>query len=164
MSYKSKITVAEDLIELRKKLNSTKDHKVKLKLKSLIILKENPGKRQEDIANYLCIGYSTLKRWYRNYSTKDLDSFITIVPTGQKKSVIPEEVHEALKEKLHDSSYPLLGYWDAVSWVESNFGVTVKYQTLRKYMIKHFGTKLKVPRKSHYKKDEQAIEAFFKTA
>ena len=31
-------------------------------------------------------------------------------------------------------------------------------------MIKHFMTKLKVPRKSHYKKDEQAIEAFFKTA
>lgn len=33
----------------------------------------------------------------------------------------------------------------------------------RKYMIFHFKTKLKSQRKSHYKKDEQAIETFFKT-
>ena len=30
-------------------------------------------------------------------------------------------------------------------------------------MVTHFKTKLKSPRKSHYQKDEQAIEAFFKT-
>jgi len=30
-------------------------------------------------------------------------------------------------------------------------------------MIKHFKTKLKSPRKSHYKKDQQAVNAFLKT-
>ena len=39
----------------------------------------------------------------------------------------------------------------------------MKYNTLRTYLIRHFGTKLRMPRKSHYKKDEQAIEAFKKT-
>ena len=39
----------------------------------------------------------------------------------------------------------------------------ISYTTLRNYMITNFKTKLKSPRKSHYKKDEQAIEAFKKT-
>lgn len=163
MSYKSSITVKEELSELKKKFQASKNQKVKLKLKSLIMLKEDPDRKQEDIANHLCIGYSTLKRWFKNYRTHGLDAFLRVIPTGVKKSVISEDIHEALKEKLNDSSDPLMGYWHAVLWVESNFNVTLKYQTLRKYMIKHFNTKLKVPRKSHYQKDEQAIEAFLKT-
>lgn len=163
MSYKSSITVNEDLSELKKKLQASKNQKVKLKLKSLIMLKEYPQKKQEDIANHLSIGYSTLKRWYMSYRTLGLNVFLRVVPTGVRKSVVSKEIHEALKEKLNDSSDPLLGYWHAVLWVKSSFNVTIKYQTIRKYMIKHFNTKLKVPRKSHYQKDEQAIEAFLKT-
>jgi len=133
------------------------------KLKSLIILKENPNMKQEYIANHLCIGYSTLKRWYRSYRINGLTAFLKVVPTGVRKSVVSKEIHEALKEKLNDSSNPLLGYWHAVLWIESTFNVSINYQTIRKYMIKHFKTKLKVPRKSHYKKDDQAIAAFLKT-
>ena len=119
--------------------------------------------KQEYIANHLCIGYSTLKRWYRSYRINGLTAFLRVVPTGVRKSVVSKEIHEALKEKLNDSSNPLLGYWHAVLWIESTFNVSINYQTIRKYMIKHFKTKLKVPRKSHYKKDNQAIEAFLKT-
>ncbi len=39
----------------------------------------------------------------------------------------------------------------------------IKIPLIEKYMIKHFKTKFKVPRKSHYKKDEQVIETIFKT-
>jgi len=163
MSYKSKIIVNEELPELRKKLQSAKHQKVKLKLKSLIMLKEYPDKKQEDIANHLCVGYSTLKRWYRSYHMQGLNAFLRIIPTGVRKSVVSKEIHEAMQVKLNDSTDPLLGYWHAVIWVESTFNVTIKYQTIRKYMIKHFNTKLKVPRKSHYQKDDQAIEAFLKT-
>ena len=59
---------------------------------------------------------------------------------------------------------PLLGYQDAQRWVLENFATDINYHTLRDYMKKHFNTKLKVPRKSHIKKDEQAEENFLKTA
>ncbi len=112
----------------------------------------------------MCIGYSTLKRWYKNYRQHSLEAFLKVNPTGVKKSVISKQIHDALEEKLHNSSDPLLGYWDAVIWIESKFNYTINYQTIRNYMIKHFKTKLKTPRKSRYKKDDQAIEAFLKTA
>lgn len=163
MSYKSKLNVAESIEFLHERYSNSKDQRVKLKIKSLILFVEHPGKRQQDISDHLCIGYSTLKRWYKQYKTEGFASFASNNMGGNKKGIVPEEIHQALERKLNDSNTPLLGYWDAVLWVESNFNVKIRYQTLRKYMIKHFNCKLKSPRKSHYKKDDQAIEAFFKT-
>jgi len=92
-------------------------------------------------------------------------SGIIIKPTRNKKSkIITPAIHQGLKEKLEDSNNPLHGYWDAQNWVLKEFGVQVQYHWLRQYLIKHFKTKLKTPRKSHYKKDEQAINAFLKTS
>ncbi|MFT5601590.1 MAG: transposase, partial [Flavobacteriales bacterium] len=56
------------------------------------------------------------------------------------------------------------GYNDAVLWIKQEFGYDLKYHTVRAFMIRNFGTKLKTPRKSHYKKDEVAFEAFKKTS
>lgn len=163
MSYKSNLKVTESLEFLQERYHRSRDHRVKLKIKSLLLFLEYPERKQQDIADHLCIGYSTLKRWYKQYKGQGFSSFASINMGGNKKGVVPEEIHQALEKKLKDSGTPLRGYWDAVLWVGSNFGVKIKYQTLRKYMIKHFKCKLKSPRKSHYQKEDQAIEAFFKT-
>ena len=39
----------------------------------------------------------------------------------------------------------------------------MKYDWFRDYLKKHFQTKLKVPRKSHVKKNEQEVISFKKT-
>ncbi|MFT5602686.1 MAG: hypothetical protein ACI9N1_002945, partial [Flavobacteriales bacterium] len=41
------------------------------------------------------------------------------------------------------------GYNDAVLWIKQEFGYDLKYHTVRAFMIRNFGTKLKTPRKSH---------------
>ena len=69
-----------------------------------------------------------------------------------------------IKKKLHDSTSPLHGYTDVVQWARKEFDVEINYHTLRSFMIVNFGTKLKQPRKSHYKKDEKAFETFKKTS
>ncbi len=163
MPKASKISIIETPHQLKKHLQLAVNHKIKLKIKSLLLLQEGNIKRQIDIASHLCIGFSTLKEWYRDYSVNGIDSFLKIKAKGKPKSLIPQEVHKSLELKLNDSEDPLLGYWDAVIWVKNKHQLEIKYATLRKYMITNFGTKLKSPRKSHYKKDEQAIEAFLKT-
>jgi transposase len=55
------------------------------------------------------------------------------------------------------------GLSNAQDWVKKEFGVEIKYQRIREYLIQHFRTKTKSPRKSHIKKDKQAEEAFLKT-
>lgn len=51
-----------------------------------------------------------------------------------------------------------------LNWIENEFKKQIKYNTLLKYSIKNFGSKVKVARKSHIKKDEDAVDAFKKTS
>lgn len=133
-------------------------------MKCLIYTKENRYKTQTILATHLGIDYSSLKRWFKHYREEGLNSYLTLKSGGYKQSIITQEVHQKLEDKLNNSSDPLKGYWEAKQWIKDNFGLDMKYNTVRTYLIRHFKTKIKAPRKSHYKKDEQAIEAFFKTS
>jgi transposase len=164
MSYTSRIQISETESELCCAYRKTKDLRTKLRIKALILFKEGNFQKQEDLALHLCIGYSTLRRWLKKYTDEGFEKYIREPVRGKPASLVTPEIHKALEDKLKDSYNPLQSYLDAVLWVKQTHGIEFKYHTLRKYMIKHFKTKLKVPRKSHHKKDEQAIEAFFKTA
>ena len=156
-------TIKESLAELKALYRKQKNYRTKTKLQSLILTKECRFKKRTELARYLGIDYATLKRWTNDYKENGLTDFLKIRSGGNRRSLISPELHNLISEKLHDSKTPLLGYFDAVNWLEREHKKTIKYHTLRAYIIRHFKTKLKHPRKSHYKKDEQAIEAFKKT-
>lgn len=158
------IEIKEGLSELKFLRSREKNHRKKLRLQSVILTKEKKFKRRTDLATHLGIGIASLNRWTKVYKEFGLTAMLEISSGGLRRHSPLEMIHNELEVKLNDSSDPLLGYWDAVLWVKNNFGIEVEYNTLRTYLIRNFKTKLKSPRKSHYKKDEQAIEAFKKTA
>jgi len=80
----------------------------------------------------------------------------------KQSKIITPAIHKDLEQKVNDPHNPILG--DAQNWVKEEYGIDEKYQRIREYLIKHFGTKLKSPPKPHYKKDEQAERAFLKTS
>jgi transposase len=163
MPRQAEIEITETLDYLKKLRNKENNHRLKTRIQSLILTKEEKFKRRIDLANHLGVGIASLDRWTRVYKESGLDAMLTISNGGARRICVPKEVHEGLAEKVYDSNSPLLGYWDAVGWVKENYDLDIKYNTLRTYLIRHFKTKLKEPRKSHYKKDEQAIQAFKKT-
>ena len=163
MGKQAIIYIKEDLDYLKSLRRKEKNYRLKTRIQSLILTKEKKFARRIDLANHLGIGSASLDRWTRVYKESGLDLMLTISNGGVRRNSVPKEVHEGLAKKVFDSNNPLLGYWDAVLWVEKNYGIELQYNTLRTYLIRHFKTKLKHPRKSHYKKNEQAIEAFKKT-
>ena len=130
----------------------------------LIHLKTCKFETRQELANYLGVHIRTQERWLTKYREQGIAFLLADEPKVRPSKIITPEIHDALKAKVNSSGSPFLGYWEAQQWVEDTFNVKIKYHWLRKYLITHFKTKLKSPRKSHYKKDEQAIEAFFKTA
>jgi len=163
MGRQSKIIIKEELNDLKLLHKSESNPQLKRKLKCLIYTKEKKYSTQKILANNIGVDYATVKRWLKQYSEESLDSYLTIRRGGNRKSVVSIELHNALSKKLNSSLEPLKGYWDVQVWIKKEFNLDLNYQTIRSYLIRHFKTKLKSPRKSHYKKDEQAIEAFFKT-
>ena len=66
--------------------------------------------------------------------------------------------------KLNDPKNGIRGYTELLEWVKEELGKDMKYITLVKYTERHFGSKIKVTRKSHVKKDEEAVDTFKKSS
>ena len=156
--------IEESLLELKNLRLKQPTLPKQKRVDCLIQLKTSKFKTRQELANHLGIHIRTQERWLAQYKTGGIASYISDEPQIRPSKIITPEIHDALESKVNSSDSPFLGYWEAQQWVEDTFNVQIKYHWLRKYLITHFKTKLKSPRKSHYKKDEQAIEAFFKTA
>ena len=156
--FKLKETIKE-LEDLR---SNTKNYRLKTRLLYLIIKDDSRFLTLDSLSLQLDVSVSSLRRWRLVYQTKGLTQLLTISNGGKRREVVTPDIHKGLEKKVNDSKDPLLGYNHAIEWVKDEFGIVLKYNTLRTYMKRHFKTKLKIPRKSHYKKDDEAVELFKK--
>jgi transposase len=145
------------LVSKQKNLRSEK------RIKYLIDIKTKRFSTRQELATYLSVHIRTMERWLTNYKIGGVVTMLTDKPKNKGSKIISSEIHKGLEQRVNDSHNPFLGYWDAQQWVVEQYGVEVKYQRIREYLIQHFSTKLKVLRKSHYKKDDDAEKAFLKT-
>ena len=76
---------------------------------------------------------------------------------GYQGQLFSDEQHDKLGAKLKDIHNGLQGYVELQTWVKEELGVEADYFNLRKYVKKHFGTKVKRSRKSHVKKYPEAV-------
>lgn len=164
MAKRNEFKILESLQELQKlhkKQTSVKT--IKRSLWLLEFASTSEKLKRIDTAKKAGITIKTQERWIKEYTTEGIEKFLSPKTIPRTSKIITKEIHEGLSKRLNSPSTPFLGYWDACNWVEQTYGVKINYQTLRCYLKKHFQSKLKVPRKSHVKKDDQAIEAFLKT-
>ena len=157
------ISVKESVEELNRLKNSQTSLAKEKRVTALIrIVKEQDATRQ-DLSNYLGVDRKTLRIWLKEYKVGGIDNLLEVRSKHKGSVIITEEIHNGLKARVMDSHNCFRGYWDAQRWVEEKFGVDANYHLIRRYLIQHFGTKVKKPRKSHIKKDPRAV-ALFKNA
>jgi len=149
----------EELTRLHKKQTKSQYSKRVYWLKTL---KVGQFKTRKELSDYIGISRKTQERWIKKYIDGGIDNLLSDEPKNKKSKIITAEIHKGLSDRVNDSKNPFLGYWDAQQWVEEKYGIEVKYHFLRYYLIQHFNTKLKSPRKSHYKKDKAAVDEFLK--
>jgi len=82
---------------------------------------------------------------------------------GNRKSVLTQEIIVFIKEHLGNPETTITSYVELQQLIYDTFDQDVNYKTLYNYCTRVFKSKLKVSRKSHYQKNEQAIEVFKKT-
>jgi transposase len=164
MGKQAIIDIKETTEDLDLLYRKTKSFKIKRRIKSLILTKSKKFNTREELAKYLGINVKTLYVWTKTYQEEGLTAMLIMSGGGKRREKVPIAVKKALEEKLNNSTSPLQGYTDAVEWVREEFDLDINYHTLRSFMIANFGTKLKQPRKSHYKKDEKAFEDFKKNS
>ena len=162
MSLRQSIEIKESLSRLKALKKQQTSYKSIEKIRLLELLKSSPTLLRKVSAQELDISTRTQERWISDYLENGIEKFIQPQVNPKKSKEITPEIHEGLAKRVNSSTNCFRGYWDAYEWVKEEFGKEVQYANLRCYMIKHFGTKLKKPRKSHYKKDPVAVNDFLK--
>ena len=83
---------------------------------------------------------------------------------GYKPSKINSEQEQALKEVLSNPNNGIVGFVELLEWFNKTFQTNINYKTFHGFVVRKFKAKIKVARKSHIKKDAQAVETFKKTS
>lgn len=166
MALPKHITVEEDVHTL--KLHAKKGNGLIKKRMRLLIELKKPGATDQSkraLATKLGLNHNSVTKWRKMYEEEGIESLLKDGRTGGfKPSVVTKEEHEKIKAILNDQSNGIVGYAELLKWVQKELHKEMKYITLLKYVQRHFGAKIKTARKSHVKKDEQAVEAFKKTS
>lgn len=157
--------IKESTKELRTLLKSTipfLQPRVKLLLAMKKYDNEPVSKRELMEQTGLC-SYSVHK-WRTMYNSGGIDNLLKHNKKGFKPSKLSAEQHKILEAKLRDPENGISGYKELQQWVLEEFKSQISYNTLLKYCIKNFGSKVKVARKYHAKKDDERVNTFKKTS
>lgn len=156
MPKKIQISVLESEKELRLLLSKTTTDRVRGRIKALMLIKQGKVNYQKQLATKLGFTEKTIREWLKLYQTEGLSSLITVRVGGNRNSSLPKKVLRFVEEQLKNPQTTITSYVELQQLIEDTFGVAVNYKTLHGYCNRVFKSKLKVSRKSHYKKDEQA--------
>ena len=163
MSKPKQIIINETEKEIKKQLKSCSVF-LRPRLLMLIELKKNEqdGISKRELAKILHVNHNSVQKWRKLYEIGGIKKLLSHNKIGFKPSVISKEEHEALKTILSDPLNGIQGYKELVDWYQEKYNKTIAYTTLTGYCIRHFSTKIKVARKSHVKKEEEAGKSFKK--
>jgi transposase len=164
MASPKHIVIKENLTELKALLKKASPL-ISPRLRMLIEIKKNDktGISKRNIAKLIGVDPNSVQTWRNLYINGGLKALQKHNKKGFKPSVFTQEEHQAIGKKLNDPTNGLRGYTELLTWVEQEFKKQIKYNTLLKYSIKNFGSKIKVARKSHINKDLEAVSTFKKT-
>lgn len=156
--------ILESLEELKRNKTKVVDYKSSKQLDCLLLFKKNKYLRLEELAIELEISVTTLRRWLNKYRSEGIVDFLKKDTRNRPYSIITEEIHEGLKKRLQDPENSFNGFWDAQNWIEEVYGVKVNYKSLWSHITHKLNGSLKIPRKSHVKKNKEAEAEFLKTS
>ena len=125
---------------------------------------QNAGISKRTLADLVGVNHNSIQTWRNLYLSGGVTLLMTHKKTGYKPTKISKQEHAAIDRKLRDPQNGIRGYTELMKWVEQEFQKSVSYNTLYKYCVREFGSSVKVARKSHIKKDAEAVEAFKKTS
>ena len=166
MALPLQITVIQTIPELRK-LQRNSGELINKRLLMLIEIKkhEKTGISKRELSRITGINHNSIVKWRKLYNLSGIAPLLKHGRVGGfKKSVVSKEEHKKIAMKLNDAKNGIRGYTELLEWVNKDLSKDMKYITLVKYTERHFGSKIKVARKSHVKKDEEAVGTFKKTS
>ncbi len=161
MPKKIDITIKEDLSFLNKAFSRTQSRLQQDRIKTLLYVASKKYHYQSDIARKLGRNEKTIRDWLKLYSTSGFKVLLNVKSGGNNTRTLSDEVISLIEKKITDANTTITSYIELQLLLEEQTQQKIAYGALYSHCRRKYKSKLKVARKSHYKKDPNA-EAFFK--
>lgn len=159
MSRTLKLDIKETAEELKTLLKKENSAQVKEKIHALYLLKSGTVTTLEGLSELLVRNQSTIYRWFEKYKILGLPGLLKLYkPAGRSLSIRPDAL-EKLKQKLSEPA-GFKSYGEIQSWLKSDCNVEVDYHAVYRTVRYKLQAKLKEPRPSSTKKDDEEVELF----
>ncbi|WP_394774119.1 transposase [Flavobacterium sp.] len=136
------------------------------RIHALLVFKKNEanGISKRLVAEEIGVNHNSVQTWRKLYIAGGIKLLMSHSNIGYKPSKITHEQELALKEQLNNPQNGMAGFIELLDWFNKNFKTDLNYKTFHGFVVRKYKAKIKVARKSHIKKDVQAVETFKKTS
>ena len=115
-----------------------------------------------DLVNKTKSNRDSIRNWKNIYRDGGIEGLLREDRGGKRFGALDEQQKVKLHKKLSENKGGFTSYKQAADWINTTFGVEMNYHAVNMYLKRNFGTKLKVGRKTHVNKDENATALFKK--
>lgn len=149
-----------------KKLMKNSHPMIAKRIQALLIFKRNEdsGISKRLVADEIGVNHNSVQTWRTLYIKGGIKLLMSHSNIGYKPSKITDEQEKVLKEKLNNPLNGMVGFIELLDWFNKTFTTELNYKTFHGFVVRKYKAKIKVARKSHIKKNLQAVETFKKTS
>lgn len=157
--------IKESASEIKKMIRTTHPM-ISKRLQALLIFKqyEHQGISKREVAMKIGVNHNSIQTWRKSYIEGGISLLISHGKKSNIVSVITKEQEAIIKEQLYNPNNGFVGFTEFLQWFNESQNTNIKYKTFYAFLVRKFNAKVKVARKSHIKKDPQAVEDFKKTS
>jgi transposase len=137
--------------ELKALLTAESDAQKYQRLQALYLLQTQQARTRRQVAHLLGVHRETVGRWLAAYATGGLPQMLTIAKAPGKVPLLSPAMQQALRDCL-SQPHGFASYKAIWQWLQHEYGLSIAYNTVHKFVRYTLRAKLKVPRKSHIKK------------
>ena len=153
--------IKESLEELYSRLHIERKAEVKRRFYMLVLIKEGKCSTRKGVAKRLGVHRNTIRDWLSKYESGGFDALgqikSSVAPSGQRS--LPGEILAVLNQHLAKVT-GFGSYVELQRWLKEIHNFSIKYSTLHRIVRYELKAKLKVPRRSHEKKNDAKEAAF----
>ena len=159
MSKTLKLEIKETAEELKNLLKKETNAQIKEKLHALYLLKTGIIKTLESLSEFLVRDRATIYRWFEKYKKSGLTGLLKLYKPAGRSLSIPPDALELLKQKLSEPA-GFKSYGEIKLWLKTECNVDVDYYAVYRTVRYKLKAKLKAPRPSSTKKNDEEVELF----
>ena len=163
MALSKEVVVKESVIKIKQLLKSSKPlFHARLRM-LLTIKKSEKALSKKELSDLIHCSATSIQTWRSAYLKEGLEGLLSHSTNASRPSIFTAEEHTQLETVLLNPDNGFQGYKELHHWVIKHIKSGIKPNSLMVYCRQKFGTKIKVARKSHVRKDLKAAETFKKT-